>query len=69
VFFFYTDGLTEAMNTEQHQLGEEAVLSLVESKRHLPALELQRSITTAVEEFIGEAERHDDLTMVVVKIC
>lgn len=68
VFFFYTDGLTEAMNTEEHQLGEEAVQSLVESKRHLPAIELQRSITTAVEEFVGEAERHDDLTMVVVKV-
>lgn len=69
VFFFYSDGLTEAMNMQEHQLGEEAVLSLVESKRHLPAIELQRSITTAVEEFVGEAERHDDLTMVVVKIC
>jgi serine phosphatase RsbU (regulator of sigma subunit) len=69
VFFFYTDGLTEAMNKEEHQLGEEAVQSLVESKRHLPAIEMQRSITTAVEEFVGEAERHDDLTMVVVKVC
>jgi len=68
VFFFYTDGLTEAMNTQQVQLGEEAVLSLVQSKRHLSAVELQQSITTAVEEFVGEAERHDDLTMVVVKV-
>lgn len=68
MFFFYTDGLTEAMNKDRHQLGEEAVLSLVDSKRNLPAIELQRSITTAVEEFVGEAERHDDLTMVVVKV-
>lgn len=68
MFFFYTDGLTEAMNEQDHELGEEAVQSLVESKKHLSAVEMQRSITTAVEEFVGEAERHDDLTMVVVKI-
>ncbi len=68
LFFFYTDGLTEAMNEQQLQLGEEAVQSLVEAKKHLSAFEMQRSITTAVEEFTRGAERHDDLTMVVVKI-
>lgn len=68
MFFFYTDGLTEAMNENKVQLGEEAVLSLVRSHHALSATEIQRSLTTAVEEFVGKAERHDDLTMVVVKV-
>ena len=68
MFFFYTDGLTEAMNDQQVQLGEEAVLDMVTAKHALTASEIQRSITTAVEEFVGKAERHDDLTMVVVKV-
>ena len=68
LFFFYTDGLTEAMNEERMQLGEDSVLSLLESKRTLSAVEIQQSLTTAVEEFVGKAERHDDLTMVVVKV-
>lgn len=68
LFFFYTDGLTEAMNENQAQLGEEAVLSLIESKRSMTSGEIQRALTTAVEEFVGRAERHDDLTMVVVKV-
>ncbi|MBI2620584.1 MAG: SpoIIE family protein phosphatase [Ignavibacteriales bacterium] len=68
MFFFYTDGLTEAMNEHRVQLGEESVKSLVEQKRTLSAFEIQRSLTTAVEEFVGRAERHDDLTMVVVKV-
>lgn len=68
MFFFYTDGLTEAMNDQQVQLGEDAVLSMVKEKHALTASEIQRSITTAVEEFVGKAERHDDLTMVVVKV-
>ncbi|HEX9613930.1 MAG TPA: SpoIIE family protein phosphatase [Bacteroidota bacterium] len=68
MFFFYTDGLTEAMNEDQQQLGEDSVRSILESKRDLNAVEIQRSLTTAVEEFVGKAERHDDLTMVVVKV-
>ncbi|GJQ21795.1 MAG: hypothetical protein HBSIN02_21500 [Bacteroidia bacterium] len=68
LFFFYTDGLTEAMNEKQVQIGEEAILALVESKRSQSAAEIQRALITAVEEFVGPAERHDDLTMVVVKV-
>lgn len=68
LFFFYTDGLTEAMNENQVQLGEGAVVSLIESKRSMNSSEIQRALTTAVEEFVGGAERHDDLTMVVVKV-
>ncbi len=68
LFFFYTDGLTEAMNEQEVQLGEDSVLQILKSKRHLTSEEIQRSITTAVEEFVGKAEQHDDLTLVVVKI-
>ncbi|MBI4417897.1 MAG: SpoIIE family protein phosphatase [Ignavibacteriales bacterium] len=68
LFFFYTDGLTEAMNAQQVQLGEDSIVSLIEAKRSMSAAEIQRSLTTAVEEFVGTAERHDDLTMVVVKV-
>jgi serine phosphatase RsbU (regulator of sigma subunit) len=68
MFFFYTDGLTEAMNDEKMQLGEEAVLALVKSHHASSAADIQHSITTAVEQYVGKAERHDDLTMVVVKV-
>ena len=67
LFLFYTDGLTEAMNVQGVQFGEESVSQLVKDKRGLSAPALQHTILTAVEEFRGEAERHDDLTMVVVK--
>jgi serine phosphatase RsbU (regulator of sigma subunit) len=65
-FLFYTDGLTEAMDSEQREFGEEAVVSLVDGGRSLPSAELQESILRAVEGFRGEAEQHDDITMVVV---
>jgi len=67
LFFFYTDGLTEAMNRQGKEFGEETVSRLVKEKRSLPAEQLQRVIITAAEEFQGEAEQHDDVTVVVVK--
>ena len=67
LFFFYTDGLTEAMNRQGKEFGEETVSKLVKEKRSLDAEQLQRVVITAAEEFQGEAEQHDDVTVVVVK--
>ena len=67
LFFFYTDGLTEAMNRQGKEFGEETVSRIVRQKRSLPAEQLQRIVMTAAEEFQGEAEQHDDVTVVVVK--
>jgi len=67
IFVFYSDGLTEAMNEGMSQFGEEAVFDIVKEKRGLGALELQQTILKSVEDFRGEAEQNDDLTVVVVK--
>ena len=67
LFFFYTDGLTEAMNRQGKEFGEETVSKLVKEKRFLGAEQLQKVVITAAEEFQGEAEQHDDVTVVVVK--
>jgi sigma-B regulation protein RsbU (phosphoserine phosphatase) len=67
LFFFYTDGLTEAMNRQGKEFGEETVSKLVKEKRSLAAEQLQKVVITAAEEFQGEAEQHDDVTVVVVK--
>ena len=67
IFVFYSDGLTEAMNEEMSQFGEEAVFDIVKERRGLGARELQQTILKSVEEFRGAAEQNDDLTVVVVK--
>ncbi len=67
IFVFYSDGLTEAMDEQKNQFGEETVHTIVQSSRRLPAEELQRSILSSVEKFRDGAEPHDDLTLVVVK--
>jgi sigma-B regulation protein RsbU (phosphoserine phosphatase) len=67
VFLFYTDGVTEAMNADGRQFGEEPVKRLLAAKRHGSAAEIQHHVLSAVEEFRGAAEPHDDVTMVVVR--
>ncbi|MGD1043872.1 MAG: SpoIIE family protein phosphatase [Bacteroidota bacterium] len=67
LFLFYTDGITEAMNDKQQQLGEDAIVDLLKVKRYQSAERIQHAILTTVEKFRGSAEQHDDVTMVVVK--
>jgi phosphoserine phosphatase RsbU/P len=67
LFLFYTDGITEAMNKKKQQLGEQAIVSLLKTKRNHSAEEIQNEILARVKEFRGSAEQHDDVTMVVVK--
>jgi phosphoserine phosphatase RsbU/P len=68
LFLFYTDGITEAMNEKNQQLGEEAVLEVLKTNRRLSAERIQQTILSTVEQFRGSAEQNDDVTMVVVKI-
>jgi serine phosphatase RsbU (regulator of sigma subunit) len=67
IFVFYSDGLTEAMDEQRNQFGEETVNKFIQSRRGLRAAELQHAIISSVEKFRGGAEPHDDLTLVVVK--
>jgi len=66
-FVFYSDGLTEAMNEIQEQFGEEEICAILNRTRHLPAGDIQSEMITAVQHFRGDAEQHDDITVVVVK--
>ncbi len=46
---------------------EEAVAQVVQPHRALNAQQLQHSTITAVEEFRGDVEQHDNVTIVVAK--
>jgi sigma-B regulation protein RsbU (phosphoserine phosphatase) len=64
----YTDGLTEAMDTEGEMFGDAAFTREVATHHALDAHGLRDRLIGAVKTFVGEAEPHDDMTMVVMKI-
>lgn len=68
VFVFYTDGVSEAMNTNEEIFTQERLRAVIEQYAHLSPQLLQEKIVQAVSEFSGKAPQHDDFTMVVVKI-
>jgi len=68
VIVFYTDGVTEAMNTKGEVFGEERLKKIVESSALLSPQDLQQKILKEVQKFSGKAPQHDDFTTVVVKV-
>ena len=68
VIVLYTDGITEAMNVESDLFGEGRLSRLVEEHGHLDSGELRERILREVEAFVGTADQHDDMTMILVKV-
>jgi serine phosphatase RsbU (regulator of sigma subunit) len=67
IFFFYSDGLSEAMNEQQEQFGEDTIYDFIKANKKLTAEQLQRSLIHSAQQFQGSADQHDDITFVVVK--
>ena len=64
---FHSDGLTEARNLEGVFFGEDRLLELLPTLRNLPAEEVGARIVEEIENFIGDARRSDDLSMIILK--
>ena len=64
---FYTDGVTETVNIDDEMYDEERLEELVKKLRHVNASEVCAEIYNSTLEFQGEAQRFDDLTLMVLK--
>ena len=62
----FTDGITEAMNDEGEEYGEERLRQAILDHAGQPVTEMLDAITSAVEEFSG-AVQEDDVTLVVAR--
>ena len=68
VVVLYTDGITEAMNTDSDLFGETRLSRIVEEHGHLESGELRERILREIEAFVGSADQHDDMTMILLKV-
>jgi serine phosphatase RsbU (regulator of sigma subunit) len=64
----YTDGVVEAMNDKGELYGFERFMTSIEGGRELDATTLLEKLMDDVSRYVGGAEQHDDLTIVVVKV-
>ncbi|MGD2077266.1 MAG: SpoIIE family protein phosphatase [Chloroflexota bacterium] len=67
ILVFYTDGVTEAMNTSYEEFGWQRLQHVVATHSHKSATEILEAILEAVDDFAGTVEQNDDLTLVVAK--
>jgi sigma-B regulation protein RsbU (phosphoserine phosphatase) len=58
---FYTDGITEAFNTENEQFGTERLRVLCAAHRTLSASEMLKHVVSSVVTFAHGREQHDDI--------
>jgi sigma-B regulation protein RsbU (phosphoserine phosphatase) len=68
VIVLYTDGITEAMNISQDLFGDARLSQIVEEHGHLASGELRERILREIEAFVGAADQHDDMTMILIKV-
>jgi putative ABC transport system permease protein len=64
----YTDGVTEALNPDGEEFGEERLKDLLRETVGAPADEISSALANRMREWIAGAEQHDDLTFVVVSV-
>ena len=67
LFFFYSDGLTEAMNERKEEFGEQRVFEAIDNYHSINAETLQQNVIEAMTRFRDGAEQNDDVTVVIVK--
>lgn len=69
VALLYSDGLTEATNSDGEAFGEERVMDALRTSAMAGAgaAGIRRAIMNSMAEFVGDAEPHDDITVVIVK--
>ncbi|MBZ5685804.1 MAG: SpoIIE family protein phosphatase [Acidobacteriia bacterium] len=66
VFLAYSDGVTEPEN-DFGEFGEQRLIELVRENRNLPLPEISQIVTMAVDDWIGDKEQPDDVTLVLAR--
>ena len=63
----YSDGLNEALNSQNQQFGKERLAADLAEVCHFPAGEICKKLWGNVQTFIAEQPQSDDFTVVVIK--
>ena len=63
--FLYTDGVTEATNTENKLYGESRLAEYMNENSKVKADDLLPMLKANIDEFVGEAPQFDDITMLM----
>ena len=66
ILLAYSDGVTEPEN-DFGEFGEQRLIDLVSDNRNLPLPQISQIVTMAVDDWIGDKEQPDDVTLVLAR--
>ncbi|MGQ0504615.1 MAG: PP2C family protein-serine/threonine phosphatase, partial [Myxococcaceae bacterium] len=67
VYVWYSDGLTEAQNSQNQIYGLKRLAAVVQRNGHLPAESLRDAIVADVRQHTGNIPQNDDITLIVAE--
>jgi sigma-B regulation protein RsbU (phosphoserine phosphatase) len=69
IVVLFTDGISESMNSEDEEWGEERLIEVAKNCDGLPAVEIMNRVMEAAQAFAAGAPQHDDMTVVALRVC
>ncbi|MDQ2965241.1 MAG: SpoIIE family protein phosphatase [Chloroflexota bacterium] len=68
LLFFYTDGITEAMDDSMNPFGEERLMASLEARKAGTLDEVANGVLADIRDFVGAAEQYDDMTFLFLRV-
>jgi serine phosphatase RsbU (regulator of sigma subunit) len=68
LLFFYTDGLTEAMDGDMNPYGEERLMASLEARKAGTLDEVAKGVLADIRDYVAGAEQYDDMTFLFLRV-
>jgi sigma-B regulation protein RsbU (phosphoserine phosphatase) len=67
LLLLYSDGVSEANDSDQNEFGMDRLTECVRRSRNKPATEILDDVIATIDAFAGQAPQFDDITLLVIK--
>ncbi|EDN71461.1 Stage II sporulation E [Beggiatoa sp. PS] len=67
VVVLYTDGITEALNTDKQEYGLEQLCKIISCNWQRSAEEIKQAVIADLRQHIGQQKIFDDITLLIIK--
>lgn len=64
----FTDGISEAMNPDDNEWGEAAMIQSVQRCSNFPSADIIQRVMLDADAFVNGAKQHDDMTLIVLRV-
>lgn len=68
IIIIFSDGISDARDYSNDNYGEDRIAAIVEGNADLSPVRLQEAIIKDINDFVGEQNQFDDMTLVVAKV-